>query len=390
MNLKGRSFLTLLDFNKDEIRYMLDLAHELKAKKKKGIQGEELKGKNIVLVFDKSSTRTRCSFEVAAMDEGAHVTYLTNSHMNKKESIEDTAKVFGRMYDAIEYRGFGQDIVEDLQKYSGVPVWNGLTDVDHPTQVLADFMTMEEHIDKKLDEMKLTFVGDLSDNVMYALMYGSAIMGVDFKAVGPKETVCDPKVLEVSQELAKKSGATITISHDPEDVKGSDVIYTDIWVSMGESEDLYPVRVNALSPYKVTTKMMKDTGNDKCLFLHCLPAYHDFETSVARKGKLFLEGLKSLKSKYSVIGDVDGLGLALRMEITQTDGITPNRELCDKLQEEGLKGDLIYKGKKCGLVLNNGGYYKNVITFVPSLYITDDEINMAIELLDQLFTRLEK
>ena len=282
MNLKGRSFLTLLDFNKDEIRYMLDLAHELKAKKKKGIQGEELKGKNIVLVFDKSSTRTRCSFEVAAMDEGAHVTYLTNSHMNKKESIEDTAKVFGRMYDAIEYRGFGQDIVEDLQKYSGVPVWNGLTDVDHTTQVLADFMTMEEHIDKKLDEMKLTFVGDLSDNVMYALMYGSAIMGVDFKAVGPKETVCDPKVLEVSQELAKKSGATITISHDPEDVKGSDVIYTDIWVSMGESEDLYPVRVNALSPYKVTTKMMKDTGNDKCLFMHCLPAYHDFETSVAR------------------------------------------------------------------------------------------------------------
>ena len=259
MNLKGRSFLTLLDFNKDEIRYMLDLAHELKAKKKKGIQGEELKGKNIVLVFDKSSTRTRCSFEVAAMDEGAHVTYLTNSHMNKKESIEDTAKVFGRMYDAIEYRGFGQDIVEDLQKYSGVPVWNGLTDVDHPTQVLADFMTMEEHIDKKLDEMKLTFVGDLSDNVMYALMYGSAIMGVDFKAVGPKETVCDPKVLEVSQELAKKSGATITISHDPEDVKGSDVIYTDIWVSMGESEELYPVRVKALSPYKVTTKMMKDS-----------------------------------------------------------------------------------------------------------------------------------
>ena len=183
MDLKGRSFLTLLDFNKEEIRYMLDLAHELKAKKKKGILGEELKGKNIVLVFDKSSTRTRCSFEVAAMDEGAHVTYLTNSHMNKKESIEDTAKVFGRMYDAIEYRGFGQDIVEDLQKYSGVPVWNGLTDVDHPTQVLADFLTMEEHIDKKLDEMKLTFVGDLSDNVMYALMYGSAIMGVDFKAV---------------------------------------------------------------------------------------------------------------------------------------------------------------------------------------------------------------
>lgn len=282
MDLKGRNFLTLLDFNKEEIRYMLDLAHELKQKKKDGILGEELKGKNIVLIFDKSSTRTRCSFEVAASDEGAHVTYLSNSHMNKKESIEDTAKVFGRMYDAIEYRGFGQDIVEDLAKYSCVPVWNGLTDTDHPTQVLADFMTMEEHIDKPLEEMNLTFVGDLSDNVMYALMYGSAIMGLNFKAVGPEETVCDEKVLEVSRALARESGATITISHDPEDVKGSDVIYTDIWVSMGESEDLYPVRVNALSPFKITQKMMKDTGNEKCLFMHCLPAYHDFETSVAR------------------------------------------------------------------------------------------------------------
>ena len=282
MDLKGRSFLTLKDFTKEEIRYMLDLAHQLKKNKKEGITGETLKGKNIVLIFDKSSTRTRCSFEVAAADEGAHVTYLSNSHMNKKESLEDSAKVFGRMFDAIEYRGFGQDIVEDLAKYSGVPVWNGLTDVDHPTQVLADFMTMEEHIDKPLCDMNLTFVGDLSDNVMYALMYGSAIMGVNFKAVGPKETVADPEVLEVSRKLAEKSGAVIEISHDPEDVKGSDVIYTDIWVSMGEREELYPVRVKALSPFKVTRKMMKDTGNEKCLFMHCLPAYHDFETSVAR------------------------------------------------------------------------------------------------------------
>ena len=281
MDLKGRSFLTLLDFNKEEIRYMLDLAHELKAKKKRGELGEELKGKNIVLIFDKSSTRTRCSFEVGAVDEGAHVTYLSNSHMNKKESLEDSAKVFGRMYDAIEYRGFGQDIVEDLARYSGVPVWNGLTDVDHPTQVLADFMTIEEHLDKPLDQVNLTFVGDLSDNVMYALMYGSAIMGLNFKAVGPVETECDSKVLEVSRELAAKSGAVITISHDPEDVKGSDVIYTDIWVSMGEPEELYPVRVAALSPFKVTQKMMADTGNEKCLFMHCLPSYHDFETSVA-------------------------------------------------------------------------------------------------------------
>ena len=242
MDLKGRNFLTLLDFNKGEIRYMLDLAHELKAKKKSGVLGEELKGKNIVLIFDKSSTRTRCSFEVAAADEGAHVTYLSNSHMNKKETIEDTAKVFGRMYDAIEYRGYGQDIVEDLARYSGVPVWNGLTDTDHPTQVLADFLTMEEHIDKPLEDMCLTFVGDLSDNVMYALMYGCAIMGMHFKAVGPEETVCDENVLKISRKLAEESGAVIEISHDPEDVKGADVIYGDVWVSMGESEDLYPAR----------------------------------------------------------------------------------------------------------------------------------------------------
>lgn len=282
MNLKGRSFLTLLDFNKEEIRYMLDLAHQLKAKKKSGVLGEELQGKNIVLIFDKSSTRTRCSFEVAAADEGAHVTYLSNSHMNKKESLEDTAKVFGRMYDAIEYRGFGQDIVENLAKYSGVPVWNGLTDTDHPTQVLADFLTMEEHIEKPLEDMNLTFVGDLSDNVMYALMYGCAIMGMNFKAVGPEETVCDPKVLEISRKLAEKSGAEIVISHDPEDVKGSDVIYGDVWVSMGEPEELYGPRVKALSPFKITQKMMKDTENDNCLFMHCLPAYHNFETTVAQ------------------------------------------------------------------------------------------------------------
>ena len=282
MDLKGRSFLTLLDFNKEEIRYMLDLGHSLKKKKKEGTAGKELAGKNIVLIFDKSSTRTRCSFEVAAHDEGAHVTYLSNSHMNKKESLEDTAKVFGRMYDAIEYRGFGQDIVEKLAEFSGVPVWNGLTDVDHPTQVLADFMTMEEHIDKPLEEMNLTFVGDLSDNVMYALMYGSAIMGVNFKAVGPRETVCDPAVIEKSRRLAEVSGASVEISHDPEDVRGTDVIYTDIWVSMGESEDLYPERVKALTPYKVTRKMMEDTGNRNCLFMHCLPSYHDFETTVAR------------------------------------------------------------------------------------------------------------
>lgn len=282
MNLKGRNFLTLLDFNKEEIRYLLDLAHQLKEKKKSGVPGEELKGKNIVLIFDKSSTRTRCSFEVAAADEGAHVTFLSNSHMNKKETVEDTAKVFGRIYDAIEYRGYGQEVVEALAEHSGVPVWNGLTDTDHPTQVLADFLTMEEHIDKALSDMHLTFVGDLSDNVMYALMYGCAIMGLHFKAVGPEETVCDPAVLEISRKLAKESGAVIEITHDPEDVKGSDVIYGDVWVSMGEPEEIYPARVKALSPYLITRKMMEDTGNPDCLFMHCLPAYHNFDTAVAQ------------------------------------------------------------------------------------------------------------
>ena len=284
MDLKGRNFLTLKDFTPEEITYLLDLSAELKEKKKKGIPVDKYRGMNVALIFEKTSTRTRCSFEVAAHDMGMGTTYLdpSGSQIGKKESIEDTARVLGRMFDGIEYRGFGQDIVEDLQKYSGVPVWNGLTDVDHPTQVLADFLTMEEHIDKKLDEMKLTFVGDLSDNVMYALMYGSAIMGVDFKAVGPEETVCDPKVLEVSQELAKKSGATITISHDPEDVKGSDVIYTDIWVSMGEDEALYKPRVEMLSPYKVTSEMMQKTGKDSTIFMHCLPSFHDFETEVAK------------------------------------------------------------------------------------------------------------
>lgn len=172
--------------------------------------------------------------------------------------------------------------MEDLARYSGVPVWNGLTDTDHPTQVLADFLTMEEHIDKPLEDMCLTFVGDLSDNVMYALMYGCAIMGMHFKAVGPEETVCDENVLKISRKLAEESGAVIEISHDPEDVKGADVIYGDVWVSMGESEDLYPARVKALSPYKITRKMMEDTGNDKCLFMHCLPAYHNFDTVVAK------------------------------------------------------------------------------------------------------------
>lgn len=282
MNLKNRSFLTLTDFSKEEIRYLLDLSHALKAKKKRGEMGTSLKGKNIVLLFDKTSTRTRCAFEVAALDEGAHVTFLTNSQMNKKESLEDSAKVLGRMYDAIEYRGFAQQTATDLAKYAEVPVWNGLTDVDHPTQVLADFMTIEEHFDKPLEDIHFTFVGDLSDNVMYALLYGAAIMGMHFKAIGPKETTLDPEVLKKAQELAKESGATITVTDDLQQVAGSDVIYTDIWVSMGEDEGLYPVRTAILTPYRITSELMLATQNENCIFMHCLPSYHDFETEVAR------------------------------------------------------------------------------------------------------------
>lgn len=282
MNLKNRSFLTLTDFSAEEIRYLLDLSHLLKAKKKRGEMGDSLKGKNIVLLFDKSSTRTRCAFEVAALDEGAHVTFLTNSQMNKKESLEDSAKVLGRMYDAIEYRGFEQKTALNLAKYSNVPVWNGLTDIDHPTQVLADFMTIEEHLKKPLQEVNFTFMGDLSDNVMYALLYGAAIMGMNFTAIGPKQTTVDPDVLRKVQALANQSGATITITDDIHAVKGSDVIYTDIWVSMGEDEGLYPVRTAILTPYRVTREVMKLTGNEHCLFMHCLPSYHDYETEVAR------------------------------------------------------------------------------------------------------------
>ncbi|WP_249029759.1 ornithine carbamoyltransferase [Tannockella kyphosi] len=281
MNLVNRSFLTLADYSKEEIRYLLDLSHQLKAKKKSGEVGQLLRGKNVVLLFDKSSTRTRCAFEVGANDEGANVTFLTNSQINKKESLEDSARVLGRMYDGIEYRGFDQKVVEDLAKYAGVPVWNGLTDVDHPTQVLADFMTMEEHMDKPLEQSKFVFVGDLSDNVMYALMLGCAKMGMEFVAIGPELTVTDKEILEKSLAFASESGASITISHDVSDVKGADVIYTDIWVSMGEAESLYAVRTKALTPYKITEELMNKTNNPACLFMHCLPAYHDFETEVA-------------------------------------------------------------------------------------------------------------
>ena len=258
MNLKNRHFLTLKDYSKEEIRYLLDLAHQLKADKKAGKIGQHLLGKNVCLIFEKTSTRTRCSFEVAALDEGGHATFLSNSQMGKKESIEDTAKVLGRMYDGIEFRGFKQETVEALAKYSGVPVWNGLTDVDHPTQTLADFLTIEEHLDKPLEDIKFVFTGDIRNNVCYGLMYGAVKMGMHFVCLGPKSLHIDPEVLAYCKEEAKKSGGTIEVTDNVDEaVKDADVIYTDIWVSMGEDESLYKPRVEMLSPYKVTQEMVE-------------------------------------------------------------------------------------------------------------------------------------
>lgn len=285
VNLKGRSFLTLMDFTPEEIRYMLDLAHDLKAKKRSGIQGEMLKGKNIVLLFDKTSTRTRCSFEVACHDEGAHVTYLDSksSQVGKKESIEDSAKVLGRFFDGIEYRGYEQKVVEDLAKYSGIPVWNGLTDIDHPTQILADFLTIEEHIAKSLSKVKVAFCGDIRNNMSYAWMYGCAKMGMHFVAYGPEELAgeIDQDVLKRANEVAAETGAVIEVASTPEALKGVDVIYTDVWASMGEEAEI-PERVKLLTPYKVTMDLLAKTENPDVIFLHCLPAFHDFETDMAK------------------------------------------------------------------------------------------------------------
>jgi ornithine carbamoyltransferase len=284
VNLKGRSFLTLMDFTPSEIRYMLDLSHDLKAKKRAGISNYILKGKNIVLLFEKTSTRTRCAFEVGALEEGAHVTYLdqNSSQMGKKESLEDTAQVLGRYYDGIEYRGYKQSVVEDLAKYSGVPVWNGLTDVDHPTQILADMLTIEEHVAKPLSKVKVVFAGDTRNNMTYAWMYGCAKMGMHFVAFGPQELAPSKEVMDRVQAVAKETGAVIEFSSDVESVKNADVIYSDVWASMGEEEQI-PARVKLLTPYKVTMELLQKTGNPDVIFMHCLPAFHDFETKMAKE-----------------------------------------------------------------------------------------------------------
>lgn len=281
VNLKGRHLLTLKDFTPEEIRYMLDLAHELKTKKRLGIRNKMLEGKNIVLLFDKTSTRTRCAFEVAAFDEGAQVTFLSNSQMGKKESLEDTAKVLGRFYDGIEYRGFKQEVVELLAKHAGVPVWNGLTDMYHPTQILADFMTIEEHVHKPINKVKLVYVGDARNNMGNSLMIGAAKMGMTFVGIAPKSLFPDPALVAEMQEVAKETGASISFSEDIAAVESADAIYTDVWVSMGE-EAQFEERIRLLTPYRVTMDMMKMTHNDNVIFLHCLPSFHDLETSVGR------------------------------------------------------------------------------------------------------------
>jgi ornithine carbamoyltransferase len=273
-----------MDCTPDEIRYLIDLAKKLKSDRAAGVYGDSLRGRNVLLLFDKTSTRTRSAFEVGATQEGGSVTFLdrSSSQFGKKESLEDSAKVFGRLYDAIEYRGYKQSVVEALAEHSGVPVYNGLTDVDHPTQILADLMTIEEHTDKPLKDVKVVFCGDTRNNMAYAWMYGCAKMGMRFVAYGPEELAPDPAVMERAAAVAGETGAVIEFSQDPASLAGADVIYSDIWASMGE-EDQIPERVRLLAPYKVTMELLGRTGNPDVLFLHCLPSFHDFETELAKQ-----------------------------------------------------------------------------------------------------------
>ena len=284
MNLKGKHFLCLLDFTPAEIGGLLDLAAELKAKKKAGIPHRLCEGKNIALIFEKTSTRTRCAFEVAAADLGMHPVYLDpqGSQIGKKESIADTARVLGRMFDGIEYRGFGQEIVEELAKYAGVPVWNGLTNEFHPTQILADFLTVREHFGK-LRGIKLVYMGDARYNMGNSLMVGCAKMGMHFVACAPKKYFPDPALIAACQTIASETGATLEFIEDPTvATKGADVIYTDVWVSMGEPTEVWEERIRDLTPYRVTAVLMENAGAG-CRFMHCLPAFHDVKTTTGKE-----------------------------------------------------------------------------------------------------------
>lgn len=283
MNLKGRDFLTLLDYTPEEIAYLVDLAAELKAKKKAGVLRDVLRGKNVALIFEKTSTRTRCSFEVAAHDLGMGSTYLdpTGSQIGKKESIADTAQVLCGMFDGIEYRGYGQEIVNELAKYSTVPVWNGLTNEFHPTQILADFLTIKEHFGK-LAGLKFAYMGDARYNMGNSLMIGCAKMGLHFVACAPKAYWPAPELVEKCKAIAAETGATITLSDDTDAVKDADVVYTDVWVSMGEPVEVWAERIEALAPYQVNTELMAK-AKPTAVFMHCLPAYHDHKTAVGKE-----------------------------------------------------------------------------------------------------------
>ena len=285
-NLRNRNFLKLLDFSTQEIQYMLQLAADLKKAKYAGTEQPRLKGKNIALIFEKDSTRTRCSFEVAALDQGAHVTYLgpSGSQIGKKETMKDTARVLGRLYDGIEYRGYAQSIVEELGKYAGVPVWNGLTTEFHPTQILADFLTMMEHSDKPLNQVAFCYFGDAKNNMGNSLMVGAAKMGMDFRAAAPKSCWPNEELVATCREIAKETSAKITLTESVEEgAKGCDFLYTDVWVSMGEPAAVWEERIRLLKPYQVNMDVVRMTGNPKVKFLHCLPAFHNRDTTVGEE-----------------------------------------------------------------------------------------------------------
>lgn len=285
-NLKNRHFLTLRDFSPQEISFLLQLSADLKTAKYAGTEVPQLNGKEIALIFEKNSTRTRVGFEVAAYDQGARVTYLgpTGNHIGHKESVKDTARVLGRVYDAIEYRGFGQKIVEELAEYAGVPVYNGLTDEFHPTQILADFLTMQEHTEKPLHQVAYAFLGDAANNMGDSLLIGGAKMGMDVRLCAPKVCWPDPSIQDEAQAIARETGARITITEDIDAaVAGVDFVYTDVWVSMGEPKEKWGERIKLLMPYQVNTALMEKTGNPRARFMHCLPAFHNTETTVGKE-----------------------------------------------------------------------------------------------------------
>jgi ornithine carbamoyltransferase len=286
VDLHGRHLLALKDFSREEIVYLLDLAAELKAAKREGREEQKLKGKNIALIFEKDSTRTRCAFEVAAHDQGAHVTFIgpSGSHMGHKETVKDTARVLGRMYDGIEYRGFAEATAEELARWSGVPVYNGLTDEWHPTQILADFLTFEEHVPKPLDEVVFCYLGDARFNMADSYMTGAAKLGMDLRIASPRSLWPRQEIVDLAHSIAEHSGSHINITEDVEEaVKGADVLLTDVWVSMGEPADVWKERIELLLPYQVNARAMELTGNPNTKFMHCLPAFHNTDTSVGKE-----------------------------------------------------------------------------------------------------------